>query len=198
MLSRMTVAVSATVSATAATAHVHSASEGQIGGGDQRLPPTFQKNMASIIFQSNSIEREKNVVEMTRRQLDLIKMNRIRITWPASTVEEEYRRADYDDFCSQLEKRWAREAPHFLERLLAFFHEPLTKTFTVHISNYGPLGFYHAGDAAVTVNRQTHLDPVRTIKHELIHIMLEPYVREYQVDQARKEAIAESILGLLE
>jgi hypothetical protein len=82
-------------------------------------------------------------------------------------------------------------------KTINFFHEFQKTQFAVKISNYGPLGFYNTSNNTITINLNNPLDVIETIKHEMVHIMIEPFIRKYRVDQASKEFIVETILKIL-
>jgi len=151
----------------------------------------------STKFVINNIEREKEIVNMTRKNMEFLKKNRIRFTWPEKTVEEEYSIEKYRKYRKWIEKEWEQKEQGFTKRLLVFFNKPMKTQFTVEISNYGPLGFYNSDTNTVTININTHLDSALTIKHEMIHIMLELFIKKYRIKHRQKENIVNTILEIL-
>ena len=61
------------------------------------------------------------------------------------------------------------------------------------ISQYGPIGFYDYKTNCITISRHSHICPVKIIKHEMIHIIVEPYVLKYKFDHTQKEYIVETL-----
>lgn len=153
--------------------------------------------MSNVKFAISTIERENEIFIMVRKHLEFLKTNRIRFTWPKKTVEEEYDVKKYKTYKERLKAEWTKRGGGFTKRLLTFFHRSANLQFTIEVSNYGPLGFYAARSNTVTINLNTHLDVVNTIKHEMIHIMLEPFVQKYHPEHERKEMIVDTLLKIL-
>ena len=86
----------------------------------------------------------------------------------------------------------------FCRKIANFFHKPADFQFIIEISNYGPLGFYNENNNTVTINLNTHLDVIKTIKHEMVHIMVEPFIKKYHIEHKQKESIVNTILKILE
>jgi len=152
----------------------------------------------NIKFVINNIEREKEIVNITGKNMKFLKKNRIRFTWPEEAVEEEYNIEKYRKYKKLVEKEWKQKEQGFTKRLLVFFNKPTKTQFIVEISNYGPLGFYNPDTNTVTININAHLDPVRIIKHEMVHIMLELFTKRYHIKHRQKENIVNTILEILE
>lgn len=84
----------------------------------------------------------------------------------------------------------------FIKKLLEFFHHPKKIKFIIRITNYGPLGLYDAEKKIITINmRNPH--PIETIKHEMIHLMIERFVRKYNIEYLQKELIVDSIFNFI-
>lgn len=152
----------------------------------------------NIKFTINSIKQEKEIFEMVRKNIEFLKTNRIRFTWPEKTIEEEYDVKKYETYKKWLQNEWFKKENGFTEKLLAFFHEPIKTSFIIAISNYGPLGFYNANKNTVTVNLNNYPEVINTIMHEMIHIMLESFIQKYHIEHNQKEFIVNTILKILE
>lgn len=153
--------------------------------------------MNNVTFTVCGISREKEIAAIVEKNLEVLKQNRIRFTWPERPIEDEYNKREYKKHRTWLQEKWQDRGNEFTERLLIYFHQPQNLQFTVEVSNYGPLGFYNAGSNIITVNRNTHLDPIQTIKHELANIMLEPFARRYNLSFEQKERMADMVLEAL-
>jgi len=151
-----------------------------------------------MIFKICDINREKQITEMVKEWLEFLKQNNIRFTWPEKGIEQEYNIEKYNTFKKTIEERWKKEEKKFIPKLLIFFHQSKDTQFTVEISNYGPLGFYNPENNTITINLNTHLDPISTIKHEAIHLMVEPYIREFKLSHQEKEKIVNTLLDIFE
>ena len=154
-------------------------------------------NKNSVKFVINTIKREKEVVRMTEKNLDFLKKQKIIFTLPEKDIENEYKIEKYQRYKKWLEEKWKEREGGFVEKLLLFFHEPETFQFIVEISNYGPLGSYNPQNNTVTINLNTPFDPIETIKHEMVHIMVEPFVKKYKISHNQKEIIVKTISKIL-
>jgi len=154
--------------------------------------------MKNVKFIINSIPREKEIVKMTQKYLSFLTNEKIIFTLPKKDVVKEYDIKKYQQYKKYLEKEWAKKEKGFVKRLLTFFHQPLELQFIVEISNYGPLGFYNSSNNTVTINMNHPFDVTRTIKHEMVHIMVEPFVKKYSVSYQKKEHIVNIVMEILE
>ncbi len=153
--------------------------------------------MPRVKFIVNNIRREKEIVNMVQENLDFLKKNKIRFTWPEKRVEDEYNKKIYEDYKKWLGKEWRKKENKFVEKLLHLFNRPKNTKFNVEVSNYGPLGFYNTRNNTITINLNTHLDVVDTIKHEMIHIMIESFVRKYELSYTDKERVVNIVFNIL-
>lgn len=145
----------------------------------------------------NTIEREKQVVDMVHKNINFLKTNRIIFTLPEKSIEEEYDIKKYETYKEWIEAEWTKRENGFIERLLFLFNKPIELQFTVEISNYGPLGFYNASTNTITINLNTRLDVIDTIKHEVVHIVLEPFIKKYNIDFQNKENLVNTFFEFL-
>lgn len=147
-----------------------------------------------IEFIINSIEEERKVVERFKDSIEFFKKQGIRFSMPERRIEEEYDESVYQIFLKKAEAAWAEHDGKFVERLQLFFKVPSPLKFTVHITQYGPYGFYDDhGNPSVTVNRHVEEQTLRVIRHEMIHTMVEPYVRAQTLNHKQKEFIVETL-----
>ncbi|MCX6784690.1 MAG: hypothetical protein NTV81_01995 [Candidatus Komeilibacteria bacterium] len=156
--------------------------------------------MKNITFEVCSLEEEKDNADRAQIETSFFKQHNIRFSASAGNVEEEYlnNQQKYQSFKDNLESRWLVEASDFIERLIKFFHENDNKIFKVKICNYAALGFYDSAKNCVFINLNcAPLDPVRIAKHELIHIMVQPFIDEYKIQHEQKEKIVNALLEVL-
>jgi hypothetical protein len=113
-------------------------------------------------------------------------------------VKIEYDIDKYKQHKDWLEDRWGKREVVFVKHLLDFFNKPEETEFNIEISNYGSLGHYNSNTNTITINLNTNLDPIETIKHEMIHITLEPFIRKYSIKHEQKEDIVNTIFDIIE
>jgi hypothetical protein len=152
----------------------------------------------NINFAISDIEREKEIAKIVRKNIDFFKDHGIKFTQPDREIAKEYNINKYEDYRGKLESKWGEKENVFVQHLLSFFNKSEKTQFTVEISNYGPLGFYNFNTNTITINLNMDLDPTETIKHEMIHIVLEPFVKKYHIEHEQKENIVHTILEILE
>ena len=73
-------------------------------------------------FTISTLEREKEIVDMVRKDIEFLKSNRIRFTLPEKAIEKEYNIKKYESYKELLEAEWVKRGEeNFVERLLTFF-----------------------------------------------------------------------------
>ncbi|MGM0439383.1 MAG: hypothetical protein ACQEP3_03050 [Patescibacteria group bacterium] len=153
--------------------------------------------MNKISFSINNIKEEKQIVEMTRKDVDFFKRHKIKITWPKNTtVEKEYNKERYQKELENIKKSWEKEKNNFLEKASDYFNQEIGEVM-VKVSAYGPMGFYDAETNTVTINFNNS-KPIQTIKHEIVHIMLEKTQKRGEIKHTKKENVVNNILSTIE
>lgn len=156
--------------------------------------------MSKLKFSINSIEEERMTYEKTLENMEFYEKYKVIFTLPQKNIEEEYNLDRYNTFISLLKKWWTEEDEIFIDKLLMFFNKDKNTHFTVKISNYGVLGSYSDKRNEVTLNcciKDIDFDPIRIIKHEIIHILVEPFIEEYSINHEKKELIVDSVLEMM-
>lgn len=154
--------------------------------------------MQKIIFKINSIKEEKQVFKLVRDNLEFLKKERLIFTWPEKSIEEEYDKKLLEEAKKKIEQEWKQKENNFFRKIELFFNIKIKKPFIVKISNYGTLGSYNNLERKVTINKNhKNKDIVETIKHEIIHIIIEPYIQKLKIDHSRKEYIVNSIYEII-
>lgn len=154
--------------------------------------------MPTIIFENNSIEKEKQVIAFAKSSEPFFQERNLPYFLPSKNVEEEFELSSYDAFRDQLTLDWKNyKGEFFLDKLTTFFHLPADLHFRVNITQYGCYGFYHAPANDIFLNRRMTTFPVDTLKHELLHLVLEPYVLKFHLHSEQKEQLVNMIFGVL-
>jgi len=153
--------------------------------------------MSKIIFKINDPDQEKVYTESLKGSVDFFNSHRIVTTWPQKDVDKEYDTEAYMVFKSRIEEEWKQKENKFLNKIETLFNLKFDEPFEVYISNYGVGGCYNS-PRKITINKQLPYNHVSNIKHEIIHLLIEPFIKEYNIDFNRKESIVEAILGVLE
>jgi hypothetical protein len=151
--------------------------------------------MPKIIFKINDINQEKILVESLQKSIDFFNSHRIETTWPKEEIEKEYKESDYTNFRNKLEEEWSTRENNFFDKIETFFNLKIDEPFEVNISNYGVGGCYNL-PRKVIINRQLPYDHISNIKHEIIHLLIEPYIKKYNIDFQNKEKLTNCFLEL--
>jgi hypothetical protein len=147
----------------------------------------------SIIFINNTIQEERMNIERFRNHVTFFKENNIHFTFPENDTDIQYDSNKYEHFRSILSKKWNTQKDNFVDRLKFFFNADDTLQFTIHVTQYGPLGFYDPETNAISINLNCHLEPIDVIKHEMIHLMIEPFVQKYNLSHEQKERAVDTL-----
>jgi len=158
--------------------------------------------MNKIIFSIPSLEEEKFLVnKLVLPRLAFLKEKGIIFTLPKTSVAEEYSPTQLEIFKQKLEKEWKALNNNFFEKLESFFGITITEPFLVHVSNYGPLGHYLYKTRHVFINihiEEKGFKTVKTVKHEIVHLIIEPFLHRYNIDYQKKEKVVNAIVDLFE
>jgi len=133
--------------------------------------------------------------------LDTLKKIGVIFTLPRTSIVEEYDVVRLEGFKKKLEQDWTAQENHFFEKLESFFGVIIKEPFLVHVSNYGPLGRYLYQTKHIFINvyvGEKKFDAVRIAKHEIIHLLVEPFIQRFYVEHAQKEKIVDVIVNLFE
>ena len=149
-----------------------------------------------IKFYINTIQEEEEVFNIIKKNIEFIKKHKIKITWPQKSIRDEYNKKDMLKFKNKLEEHWQKEYAYFFEKLQDLFSLKITKPFKIYISNYGSGGSYDLPDN-VAINKNLKYDHISIIKHEIVHLILEPFIQKYKIPHNNKEELVDNILKLL-
>ena len=158
--------------------------------------------MDKIIFSIQSFKEEEFLInKLVLPRLAFLKEKNIIFTLPKTSIVEEYNSAQLETFKQKLEEDWGALNNNFFEKLENFFGITIRDPFLVHVSNYGPMGRYLYKTHHVFINvhiEEKGFKAIRTVKHEIIHLTIEPFIQKYNINQERKEKIVNTILDLFE
>ncbi len=152
--------------------------------------------MRNIKFIICDIQREREIVDMVEKNFEFFKKFKVKFTWPKKPLKEEYDIEKYKKYKKELESKWTKDDDEFVEKVLCFFRESQELNFTIEISNYGPMGFYNTRKNIVTIN-MNNPNSVNTIKHEIIHILIEPFIKKHNINHEKKEIIVNTVKNII-
>jgi len=148
-----------------------------------------------VQFAVNSLKEEKEIIKVTKEKIKWFKKNRYPFTLPNKPLEMIYNPKDYFKKIKEIERKWVKQEEEFFSALEDFFGKRFQKNIIVHASKYGVAGGYSLPNH-VYINIDLVHDPVKTIQHEIVHLVVEPFVQKYKIDHRKKEKIVDAIMEL--
>ena len=79
----------------------------------------------NVKFVINTVDREKEIVRMTLKNIKFLKDNKINFSLPVKTVEEEYDIKKYETFREKVEQAWDKK------KAVSYTHLTLTTICSV-------------------------------------------------------------------
>ena len=149
-----------------------------------------------ISFSPNSIEEEKKYISYTKKLGPWLKKNGYIFNVPTIFLKKMYIQKEYDNYIKILKSRWKKEEGEYLAKLNYFFGGKINLAIIVKISRYGVGGTYFlpgGQKATVTINITAPYNHINVIKHEITHILVEPFVHKYKIKHFKKEKIVDAI-----
>lgn len=154
--------------------------------------------MLRIKWRINTIKQEKLIAKNSARFVDLFKRNNIIYNLPTRAIDSEYCRKEYLNFKKWLLPKWQKGERDFLKKIAYFFNLKDNRPFIINITNYGPLGFYDYDAKNIFINKNSKLDIVKTIKHEIVHVMLQKYIDKFKIPHIQKEEMVNKLLEIID
>lgn len=105
-------------------------------------------------------------------------------------IQAEFEEAPYEDFKKQIKDGFAAIA-----NSAVFTDSPLKfeDSYTIKLTKYGTGGSYHLPNTIV-INIAKMKASVGAILHEIIHLAIEPLIRQYSASQQDKERLVDLLL----
>jgi hypothetical protein len=81
----------------------------------------------------------------------------------------------------------------FTQKLKEIFHKNIPTVIFVSLTNYGVGGSYNPPDTIIcNINNKKY---IKTVVHEIIHLLLEKWIQKYKIKHWEKERIVDLILN---
>ena len=108
-------------------------------------------------------------------------------------IKKEYDEKRYKEIAKEIAKDFSRIESNFSKKLNNLFDKEIPKTFFVYLTNYGVGGSYRLPNKIIfNINNKKRSE---VIVHEIIHLIIEPYIKKYNVSHWEKERIVDLILN---
>lgn len=110
------------------------------------------------------------------------------------SVNAEYRESDFKIQEIYLLENWHSVIDEASAELAKTSLRPVD-TYTIYLTKYGVGGSYHYPDSVVVnISFKYEIGLVRTIFHEIVHLMIEKWIFEYTVGHWQKERIVDLLM----
>ena len=108
-------------------------------------------------------------------------------------LKNEYKEEDYQRSADEIIKKFSEIENSFFENLQEVCGKRIRRRFKIMLTKYGVGGSYSVPNKII-YNLGMKSSSVYTILHEIVHLIIEPYIQKYQVGQNEKERIVDLIL----
>lgn len=139
------------------------------------------------------IEYERQRVKFTLSKLKWYKDNGYNVNVPNGTIEEEFKKEDYERAAKKLMEEFNKIKKHFADKLTEKFGSEIPKEFEVILTKYGTGGSYNLPNKVI-INILNKKPNIETFKHEIIHLLVEKNVQRNKLSHWEKEKLVEDIL----
>jgi hypothetical protein len=108
-------------------------------------------------------------------------------------IVKEFDKKRYDEMVNKLIVDFSTHSKQFSEKVENIFGNNVPKIFNVNLTNYGVGGSYHLPNVVIfNINMKKG---IKTIIHEIMHLLIEGWIKKYQIQQWEKERIVDLILN---
>jgi hypothetical protein len=106
---------------------------------------------------------------------------------------DEYNEIDYKKAAMEINKKFSAIEKNFSSNLQKICGKKIRKNFQLILTKYGVGGSYSSPDKII-YNIGMKSSSINTIFHEITHLVIEPNIKKYQIQQNEKERIVDLIL----
>lgn len=108
-------------------------------------------------------------------------------------VKKEYDEKKYKALAQKILQDFSKFEKQFSQKIKDIFKEDAPNKFIVYLTNYGVGGSYNLPN--IIVLNINNLNGVKTIFHEIIHILIEPSAQKHNINHWEKERIVDLVLN---
>jgi len=108
-------------------------------------------------------------------------------------LQNEYIEKDYKTISINLAKDFANLEDYFFSNLEKLCGKKINRTFQLILTRYGVGGSYSLPNK-ILYNFEMSYSSINIILHEIVHLVIEPYILKYQIEQNKKERVVDLIL----
>ncbi|MFC1721628.1 hypothetical protein ACFL0Z_01800 [Patescibacteria group bacterium] len=146
-------------------------------------------------FIPSDLTCEKEIVKSMNSESAWMRKQGLDFTMPSKSIEQEYDQIKLQIVAKAVEAEWKKHGQDFFENLGLLLGKKISGDYQVCFTNYGPAGFYNLpNEVYLNINFIDEFDPVESVKHEIIHLLIEPFVIKKKLGHETKEDLVDTIL----
>ncbi len=152
-----------------------------------------------VIIRANTIEQEKQIIEHTKKKIKWLKQNCYICVLPKKPLKQEYNIKDYKQGIAKIKKEWKKVEKEFFQRLIKLFGKKVEETYVITLTKYGVGGSYNLPNLVyVNISKEYGFyNPIETIKHEIIHLIMQEFVVKNKLSHPQKEELIKLIESIV-
>jgi hypothetical protein len=108
-------------------------------------------------------------------------------------LQNEYSEKEYKKAAAEINKKFSKIENDFCKKLQTLCGKKIRRNYKLILTKYGVGGSYSLPNKII-YNMGMKSSSVYTILHEITHLVIEPYIKKYQIQQNIKERIVDLIL----
>lgn len=110
-----------------------------------------------------------------------------------TALQDEYTKEDYKQVAIKLNEEFSKMESIFCDKLQKVCGKKIKRNYKLILTKYGVGGSYFLPNKIIyNIEMKSS---VNTIFHEITHLIIEPYIKKYQIQQNEKERIVDLILS---
>lgn len=110
-----------------------------------------------------------------------------------AALQNDFIEEDYAEVAKKVNEKFSKIESVFYKNLQEICGKKIKRNFKLIFTKYGVGGSYGLPDKII-YNIAMKSSSVNTICHEITHLLIEPYITKYQIQQNEKERIVDLIL----
>ena len=153
--------------------------------------------MKTILQKLNTYKEELEHLKLLKKEKTFLIRNGYFCNFPKIYDKHTYLEnlRQYHDLYIKTVSKWNTESENFYKKIEYFFGKKINKSIEIKYTCYGPGGHYFSKENKVVVNiNSPHI--IYIIKHEIVHLLVEPYILKYKIKHENKERLVNSIMNI--
>jgi hypothetical protein len=108
-------------------------------------------------------------------------------------ITEEFDEIKYKQVADKILSDFSKINKELSKKIKETFNKKIPTSFVIYLTNYGTGGSYESSN--IVIFNLNSKKGYKTIIHEIIHLIIEPWIQEYKIQHWEKERIVDLILN---